>query len=740
MMDETRESEPLSGAPWVVESGAFRLRIGCDAQGRVVLDGQVRREGQWEVSAPPLTSPVNGIDLMLESQTMQDGVLALQGTARATEYEQPPTLGNWRGSVAAEPAGWMRIEVALNVLAEGRCRPELLLWLGAADTMYERQSATFRQTRLAGPTVNSQGLAGNDLPAVFFHDPAQRIQTMLYVPAELFTWSARRFLDYRCDLCVDRVAGQYGVGLVSSSAPGTLLPGLHRFVWYIRQHAAATLPSEQEAQRMLMAALKPLLGSSSTPPPSWQGIAAGMLRDLLTSGDMQLTVEGFLGHPAYVRDTSQIRPDDRRPQRLELMTQIDIIPPLALYLQLLPDPAAGRHLAALIDTLPLFYQPDEQWFRNFYPAWGGPWIEDLWYFFENALIKLPWTAAITGREELWTLFLDALAGATTLAHNVRYIFPLFAEVRAKKPFGSSTNYSVGGMYAYGHLLAHVHTGRDEHLDEACAALATLGQLPLDRMWHEPQQLGFAAAAATLLSKRRGDPAMVALAENLLATQLRMVYWNDRSVRGDSITGMFQACASLLYPAFKENVESILPWPHLLRAGIGDAGLLLRVLDAQRRNNGAYFDAIRGGEGVARFIPYENLGTVELPREGQIGKEIYGAGEVLWLYLLLEALGRANDPDILICSLDLPDLGTLAHFPPVSRGFMLFNTAASARTTRVTIPYLPAGRYTVRCDNEETIKLSRVDGGLTVPVQLDPGEIQQLGVAPVEESPMSRRQE
>jgi len=75
MMDEIRESESLSGAPWVVESGAFRLRIGCDAQGRVVLDGQVRREDQWVVSAPPLTSPVNGIDLMLESQTMQDGVL-----------------------------------------------------------------------------------------------------------------------------------------------------------------------------------------------------------------------------------------------------------------------------------------------------------------------------------------------------------------------------------------------------------------------------------------------------------------------------------------------------------------------------------------------------------------------------------------------------------------------------------------------------------------------------------------
>ncbi|MDQ2743111.1 MAG: hypothetical protein M3Z66_12565, partial [Chloroflexota bacterium] len=210
-----------------------------------------------------------------------------------------------------------------------------------------------------------------------------------------------------------------------------------------------------------------------------------------------------------------------------------------------------------------------------------------------------------------------------------------------------------------------------------------------------------------------------------------VYWNDRSLRGDSITGMFQACASLLYPAFKENVESILPWPQLLRSGIGDASLLLRILDSQRRNNGAYFDAIRGGEGVGRFIPYENLGTVELPQEGQIGKEIYGAGEVFWLYLLFEALGRADDPDILVCSLDLPDLGTLAHFPPHSRRFMLFNSAASARTATLTIPFLPAGRYAVRCGDQPPIELASADGALTIPIQLRPGEAQQLHVAPME---------
>jgi hypothetical protein len=74
----------------------------------------------------------------------------------------------------------------------------------------------------------------------------------------------------------------------------------------------------------------------------------------------------------------------------------------------------------------------------------------------------------------------------------------------------------------------------------------------------PQQLGFAAAAAALVYEQTREPVAALWAVDFLATQLRMVYWDDRSPRGEPLVGMFQACASLLYPAFKENVEALLP--------------------------------------------------------------------------------------------------------------------------------------------------------------------------------------
>jgi hypothetical protein len=223
--------------------------------------------------------------------------------------------------------------------------------------------------------------------------------------------------------------------------------------------------------------------------------------------------------------------------------------------------------------------------------------------------------------------------------------------------------------------------------------------------------------------------MAEFAGVLLAAQLRMAYWDDRSPSGEPLTGMFQACASLLYPAFKENVESLLPWSHLLAAGIGEAPLLLRLIDAQRRHNGAYFDAIRGGEGPARFIPYENLGTVELPQEGRLGKEIYGAGEVFWLYLLCEALGCADDREILVFSLDLPALETLASFPPTSRSFFLFNGTAVPRQAHVLLPALPPGHYEVQQDQDAATELEAEDGVLAVPVGLGPGEARRLQIKP-----------
>jgi len=177
----------------------------------------------------------------------------------------------------------------------------------------------------------------------------------------------------------------------------------------------------------------------------------------------------------------------------------------------------------------------------------------------------------------------------------------------------------------------------------------------------------------------------------------LLYWySDPSQKTHDIRGLFQACASILYPAFKENVEAILPWTGIMKRGVMVEGLL-PILDQQRRNNFYYFEACHDGaakDPLLPFIPYENLGTLELGGQtGVVGKEIYGSGEVLWLYLMFEALGTTSDRELMLANLDLLDALNANQFPPRELNFILFNPTDSARTADVSIP--PAQGATVK---------------------------------------------
>jgi len=178
-------------------------------------------------------------------------------------------------------------------------------------------------------------------------------------------------------------------------------------------------------------------------------------------------------------------------------------------------------------------------------------------------------------------------------------------------------------------------------------------------------------------------------------QLRMFYWySDPTQKNHDVRGMVQAAASILYPAFKENVESILPWTGLMKRGILFEGLL-RFMDQQRRNNFYFF---QNSSGVSArpmaFIPFENLGTLELGGQtGNVGKEIYGAGECLWMYLMFEALGHVDDREIMLANLDLLDTSSATQFPPNRLQFVLYNPTDVERTARISIS--PAQRKSVR---------------------------------------------
>ncbi|HOE26845.1 MAG TPA: hypothetical protein PK696_04025, partial [bacterium] len=102
--------------------------------------------------------------------------------------------------------------------------------------------------------------------------------------------------------------------------------------------------------------------------------------------------------------------------------------------------------------------------------------------------------------------------------------------------------------------------------------------------HEPIGLANAVSAADALHRHSADPEHREWRDDFLRLLLMMMY------RQPPLTGLFQACGGLLYPAFKENVEVLWAIAQARQAGGAPAALPVRtILEHQFRNNLAYFD-------------------------------------------------------------------------------------------------------------------------------------------------------
>jgi len=292
-----------------------------------------------------------------------------------------------------------------------------------------------------------------------------------------------------------------------------------------------------------------------------------------------------------------------------------------------------------------------------------------------------------------------------MAQQYDYLFPIYYQVATLRAEGAGTNYAVGGLYAWAAILANRLSGEQRYLEEARRAIRVLYTVPAERLFHEPQELAYGALAAAELGMQEE-------AKYLLYEQLRMFYWySDPSQKSHDIRGMVQAAASILYPAFKENVEAILPWTGIMKRGVVFEGLL-RFMDQQRRNNFYFFEDCSGNRKrwPSAFIPFENLGTLELGgMTGNVGKEIYGAGESLWMYLMFEALGQVSDRELMLVNLDLLDAANAKEFPSQKLNFILYNPTAVTRSATIAIP--PARKRTVRMSvngqtSSETLQVPR----------------------------------
>jgi hypothetical protein len=637
-----------------------------------IHDGQI-----WLPAINILNRPVN--TLAPQSLVVRDQVAILGGKTE--------TLA-WETTIQASAHGFA-LETVLKVQETLWLDPSMILWIDTLDNLNDRQAHTWRQTILRAPTTNQQGLAGNDLPACYLYDHATGLETICYYPPDSFAWTPNRFYGFSMREVLSyqpQPTGRYGLGLVPN-APDHLYefePGTHKLVWWFTQRRRQTVPTLWAAQRALVDTIAPLfdpnpvLMNDAIP---WRNMAQHTLDDLSNEA-CWIDSGGTKGLRAYVLGSSAVKRD--QVQGFELMTQLDVLWPLLLWKQITGATDSDPVVEQLKQTIMGFQRQDWNYVANNYPPHDGDSFMDTWYFLENALIKLAWVAYLTADETLKDLFFSALAGAQQLAQHTKYLFPLFADANGWQPRPSLLNVSVGGLYAAGCVLAYQLNANADHLYEAGQALLTMHQLPPHMLTHEPQQLSFAAAAANYLARIGYDPLRDwrNIAEDFVYLTLRMGYWGrDPAVPFYDPRGMFQACASLCYPAYKENVETLLPWSELLNNGVGPIKLMAEFANLQRCHNYAFFDPYLPREhrhGPCPHIPWEDLGTAEFNYTAVLGKELYGAGEVFWSALLFDALGHVEERDVLCLSLDVPTLELKSMPPANQRRYLLYNPTPTER--------------------------------------------------------------
>lgn len=693
--------ESLSdSASVVLENGGQQLRL-SPIGSRLTFQNFLSAGEEWKPSTLPATPLVSGASFpLVTSQMRREGnTVQCEGKAAAWALNGKPLDYTWkaeiRGLAEALAAPWFRFQLVLQLPAplrlqqSGKIEPQIITWLDFTSTLMEGQSGSWRRVTLSQPTKNSLGSAGNDLPAVYLLDQNASVETMMYFDMSDMGWMSienlPRFLVYRCSTIsqIGRDGTQrLGIGLIADQATGDVLPaGEVRFTYYLLQRPLDRLLTEQEAVGRWMTALLPLFEEKLAWPTcvtTWKDYAAATVEDLQQKNATQVVVNGHTGLRAYVKDSSAIwkQPADN----FELMTVADVLWPSLLYLQLHPSPDYEAECKELLADFPGFYHPDTRSISNDFMRSPNE-RADSWYPFENSLIKYPTIGSLAGSKEVTDKFLDAFQTAQKMARQYGYLFPIYYQVATLRAEGAGTNYAVGGLYAWAAILAHRLTGEEQYREEARHAIRVLYTVPSDRLFHEPQELAYGALAAAELAMR--DEATY-----LLYEQLRMFYWySDPSQKSHDVRGMVQAAASILYPAFKENVEAILPWTGILKRGIVIEGLL-RFMDQQRRNNFYFFQDCSGTRqrGQMAFIPFENLGTLELGgQSGNVGKEIYGAGESLWMYLMFEALGRVEDRELMLVSLDLLDTLDAKLFPSNQLNFILYNPTADKRPATILIP-------------------------------------------------------
>ncbi|MFX1282976.1 MAG: hypothetical protein ACFFB5_04940 [Promethearchaeota archaeon] len=465
---------------------------------------------------------------------------------------------------------------------------------------------------------------------------------------------------------------------------------------------------------------------------NWTDYAEKCVKDLLTF-DQSWFYEpstGIKGFRPYVKGADGWGGEDWTRETVELMSTMDVIWPLYRYLQLHPNTTRQTELDEFITDLPKYYS------ETYKQSTNRPHEtkHDSWYFMENSVLKWGHLYLISNATELNEPYFGSLSSALEMADNFDYLFPQFVDVETKEQTTTNLNinYCTAGLMAYSLIDAFELTGNKTYLSEAQKALIAMRAVePPYNVMYEPQEVAAGVAAAARMTQYYDEitPAIdyPQLAIDLFYAEEQVLYYNNGTINWqfgfnpepslwlpeDWRDGMHSPYANpkeigkggINAPAYKENIEAIMFWMDFLRNLYFKPKFKviepLKILNLNRIKNFYFFspnipDAYERDYGpvTLQYIPYEDIdyhasrGSYDPDpmKAGYNGKEIYGAGETLWNYLMFEALAEAEDANSLIINLNIFDQNYPP--PPEERVFIIFNPYNEQRSLSFALKHLP----------------------------------------------------
>ena len=484
-----------------------------------------------------------------------------------------------------------------------------------------RQSTQWHEVMIAGPVANCTGRSGNSFPGMYYYHPTQRTQWVVMVDGPV---------DWReCRLGVAPRNGALELGLFST---GTIAPDAKLKVWHSKFD---DVPSQWQALETLVTTsfqLSPLPKRSGA-TPNWVKLASRCLTGLSSPRGIH-PLAGQLGGVAYHSMLDEYQTIYARPKAyIELICQTSIARALHRAAQHIPLEGGAEISQRLTEgVIPHFFNSTLGLFENTYSGEGAQnsprrkhAVLETWYALSSLSDILYLCAAFPHDEVLRRQAGQAVSTWLAIGRDIGHIFPLFLDVITRESQGGKLNVAVGGLYAGVMLSAATLFPQraDEFKAEAAQALTVLRRFPLQQMFHQPEMLAGAAESAFLLGAE--DRSYDRMGEDFLHALLLMQYRD--AVNG----GLFEGCAGMMYPTFRESVASL-----LTLASLGHRVPQLPVRSICESGVARCYRFLKYYDRRAVF-PTEGLATKEVPDGANVGTAIYAAGGVFDLAYLQKAL-------------------------------------------------------------------------------------------------------